>query len=363
MISRRLIRLGLLMGYPCFMLVAGVHDCIRLMLSVVCLLPHVMLWGRSHYTHFWFAHSTIQSVHAKWQQVWLGSSEMGRGFDINKSSGNNAGQKSMQTFRGVADSRVGAPASAAQFSQLQMLTIAEPPLDKSTTSSKLHKQQLLFRLGEPQADGRGLSSNKREQQKGILASGGVGEPLRGIPKTPTTVGDDNGKGADIVPDKATYSSLDNSANQIVTITGVPVSPHVVKELPLPRTRQSSSVKKAKPIAWYDNQGGEASGGDSEETIARYRGDYSWRFGNVSVEEVKGEKSLLSERKERMQKGEEANLKDYESYRIRSDIVDTQVKGLVKSLGKEGRRENTGTQERGRGDTEYGDRRVTPIMGG
>jgi hypothetical protein len=358
MISRRLIRLGLLMGYPCFMLVAGVHDCIRLMLSVVCLLPHVMLWGRSHYTHFWFAHSTIQSVHAKWQQVWLGSSEMGRGFDINKSSGNNAEQKSMQTSRGVADSRVGAPASAAQFSQLPTLTIAEPPLDKSTTSSKLHKQQLLYRLGEPQADGRGLSSNKREQQKGILASGGAGEPLRGIPKTPTTVRDDNGKGADIVPDKATYSSLDNSANQIVTITGVPVSPH----LPIPRTRQSSSVKKAKPIAWYDNQGGEASGGDSEETIARYRGDYRWRFGNVSVEEVKSEKSLLSERKERMQKGKEANLEDYESHRIRSDIVDTQVKGLVKNPGKEGRRENTGTQERVRGDTEHGDRRVTPING-
>jgi len=341
MLEKRLKNLGYLMGYPFLMFMAGVHDCIRLMLSIVCVLPHVLLWGRSHYTHFWFAQSTIQSMHVKWQQVWLDNSEVVRGNNVT-----NTDPKGMPTAGG-----------SVNLSHLPMFITAEPPVD-TTASGKLRKQQSPSKLVETKEDVGGvLSPQEKKQRQKAGVSDTVGQLSYNTPQIKSIERDDN-------PKRTSLNSLDKSPSRDSAEKKVQSSLGSEAILPTPRVKQPSAVKKAAPIAFYNNQGSELNNcGSPEGDIARHREDYRWRFGNVSVEEVKSEKSLLSERKERIQKGEEANLEDYESYRITSDIVDTQVKGLVKNPGKEGRRENTGTQERGRGDTEYGDRSVTPIMGG
>ena len=353
MLIKGLKSLVLLLGYPFLILMAGVHDCIRLMLSIVCVLPHVMLWGRSHYTHFWFAQSTIQSMHAKWQQVWLGNSETVWAGNVTSTD-----PKGMQAGRVKKELYIPTTEGSVALSQLPMLITAEPPVDPVTASDKLRKQQPPSKLVETREGAEGvLSPQGKEQRQQAAVSDTVGQPLYNTPQIQSIERDN-------IPNRASLNSLYKSPSRDSPEKKVQPSFGSEAILPTPRIKQSSAVKKAEPIAVYNDQESKLSNCvSSEEGIARHREDYRWRFGNVSVEEVKREKYLLSERKKLIQKGEEATLEGYESYRIRSDIVDTQVKGLVKSPGKKGSRENTGTQERGRGDAEYGDRRETPIMGG
>ncbi len=120
MILKLLKKLGLLVGYPALLGASGVWDCMRFMLSLVFALPHVMLWGRSHYASFWFAQSTIQVAHTKWYQAWQANSEVVGVHDLTKGAVANSSQAGIQS---------------------PSYTIAEPPIDTTENSSQLGKQK------------------------------------------------------------------------------------------------------------------------------------------------------------------------------------------------------------------------------
>lgn len=128
MILKLVKKLGLLVGYPALLVASGVWDCMRFMLSLVFALPHVMLWGRSHYASFWFAQSTTQVAHAKWYQAWQANSEVVGVYDLTKGAVANSSQAGTQS---------------------PSYTIAEPPIDITENSSQLGKQKPASTTKEP----------------------------------------------------------------------------------------------------------------------------------------------------------------------------------------------------------------------